>query len=140
MSPGPLQPQAPSALPPSPVSRNNYLGLAFGHVGEVSRGVKQVLKMLAAVLGAGKHGARTGALSKYDAVAALKRHLQVQVAMAAWKGRAGVLLQRVGFVGRSAAQSKRRPSVPVPRSFQADCRFVDNPTTPHYSLHLGHAS
>ena len=77
-----------------------FVGLAFGHVGEVSSGVQQVVKLLAQ-LGAGAHGARTGALSRPDAVAALKKYLQVQVAMTAWKARAQLLLHRVSFVGRS---------------------------------------
>ena len=71
-----------------------FVGLAFGHVGEVSSGVQQVVKLLAE-LGAWAHGARTGALSRQDAVAALKKYLQVQVAMTAWKARAQLLLQRV---------------------------------------------
>ena len=61
------------------------------HIDEVSNGVHQVVKLLAE-LGAGAHGARTGALSRPDAVAALKKYLQVQVAMTAWKARAQLFL------------------------------------------------
>ena len=63
---------------------------------------------LLAQLGAGAHGARTGALSRSDAVAALKKYLQVQVAMTAWKaGAAQLLLQRViSFCGQIGGNSE----------------------------------
>ena len=114
-----------------------FVGLAFGHVGEVSSGVQQVVKLLAQ-LGAGAHGARTGALSRPDAVAALKKYLQVQVAMTAWKARAQLLLQRVSFVGRSAATPRRRFTSRA-SGFQGirDCHFRENPATAPYRLHVG---
>ena len=68
------------------------------------------MKVLAE-LGAGAHGARrTGALSRGpDAVAALKKYLQVQVAITAGKARAQLLLQRVSFVGRSFGGNPEAP-------------------------------
>ena len=85
---GPLQ-QYASSFP--------YHALVFGHVGEASKGVSAFLRLLAGH-GADAYGREIGALTAEAASAALYRVLQSRVAMAAWRARAVVLLQRLPFV------------------------------------------
>ena len=74
-----------------------YHALVFGHVGEASKGVSAFLRLLAHQ-GADAYGREVGALTAEAASAALYRVLQSRVAMAAWRARADVLLQRLHFV------------------------------------------
>jgi len=115
-----------------------FSGFAVGHVGEVSRGVKDFVNM-AAEVGAKGNGRDIDAVSLLDAKATFSRIGKINIAMAAWRERARLILDRAQYVGMSGravtlAQLRRQSAMalavrdPLSESAQIQARVQQDVT------------